>query len=78
MGCPRKRGIIKEEPDVTLHLNAVCAHISRLAEHDYDEAAIWLGDLVEQMRAALGERSDFDDLSRPEASIDAFDEFRDP
>jgi hypothetical protein len=64
----------QEEPDVTLHVNAICAHIIRLAEHDYDEAAIWLGDLVEQMRASLGERSDFEDVERPDAPIDDFDE----
>jgi hypothetical protein len=67
----------QEAPDVSFHVNAICTHITNLAEHDYDEAAIWLGDLVEQMRTSLGERSDFDDVEGLNASLDNFDVLRD-
>lgn len=50
-----------EELSVGQHVTAICTHLVRLAERDYEEAVSWLAQTVEEMQASLGEPPPSDD-----------------
>jgi hypothetical protein len=61
-----------DSPSVGDHVNAICRHIAELAGRDYDDAAAWLEQVIEEMRSVLGARPDGDDDVEPP---DPFEEY---
>jgi hypothetical protein len=61
-----------DPPSVGDHVNAICRHVAELAGRDYDDAAAWLEQVIEEMRLAVGERPDGDDDVEPP---DPFEEY---
>lgn len=55
-----------DEPDIGAHVAAVCHHLSRLAEVNYEDAVAWFDQVVEDMRASLGEPPDLEDENHNE------------
>lgn len=47
--------VMEEDRAISDHVSAVCRHLSRLAEADYDDAVAWFDQVVEELKAALGE-----------------------
>ena len=50
-----------DDDDLRSHVSVICRYVSRVAEHDYDEALTWVDDVLDQMRNALGEPPELDD-----------------
>ena len=61
---------------VGYHVNAICSHIARLSERDYERAAALFERVVEQMTSALGDPPEGDEDDHFEEGDEEFDDLQ--
>lgn len=52
---------IHDEPDINVHVSAVCRYLSELAELNYDDGVAWFDQVVDDLRGSLGDPPESDD-----------------